>query len=82
MEALKDAARSTYVPPYAMALICAALGEADAMVAWLEQAYAVRDVHLVFLPVDPKWGGWRDDPRFRVLLDRCGFFCSTRAPHA
>ena len=65
-----------------MALICAGLAEADTMVAWLERAYAVRDVHLVFLPVDPKWDVWRDDPRVRVLLDRCGFVRSTRAPNA
>jgi Flp pilus assembly protein TadD len=73
LEALEDAARSTYVPPYAMALICAGLDDGDAMVAWLERAYAARDVHMVFLPVDPKWDAWREDRRFRGLLERCGF---------
>jgi TolB-like protein/cytochrome c-type biogenesis protein CcmH/NrfG len=82
LEALEDAARSTYVPPYAMALICSGLADADATFAWLERAFAVRDVHLVFLPVDPKWDGWRDEARFRALLDRCGFDSSTRAPNA
>jgi TolB-like protein/Flp pilus assembly protein TadD len=78
LEALEDAARSRYVPPYSMALICAGLEDGEAMVAWLERACTVRDVHMVFLPVDPKWDTWRDDPRFRALLDRCGFISSAR----
>ena len=31
----------------------------------LEKAYAVRDVHLIYLPVDPKWDAYRADARFR-----------------
>jgi len=31
------------------------------------------DVHLIFLPVDPKWRPYRNDPRFQDLLRRCGF---------
>jgi hypothetical protein len=40
---------------------------------WLERAYAVRDVHLIFLTVDVKWDRYRADPRFGDLLARCGF---------
>ena len=61
------------VPPYEIALIHAGIGKADAVFEWLEKAYAVRDVHLVFLPVDPKMDAFRGDPRFQALLDRCGF---------
>jgi len=43
------------------------------MMDWLERAYTVRDVHMVFLPADPKWDAWRDDLRFRELIERCGF---------
>jgi hypothetical protein len=32
-----------------------------------------RDVHLIFLTVDPKWDPYRGDPRFEALLARCGF---------
>ena len=39
----------------------------------LERAYASRDVHLLFLPVDPKWDRFRAQPRFEVLLQQCGF---------
>jgi hypothetical protein len=40
---------------------------------WLNRAYVARDVHLIFLPVDPKWDPYRADPRFTALLARCDF---------
>jgi DNA-binding winged helix-turn-helix (wHTH) protein/TolB-like protein/Flp pilus assembly protein TadD len=61
------------VPPYEIAAIHAGLGDATRAFAWLEKAYAARDVNLVFLPVDPKMDPVRADPRFQALLDRCGF---------
>jgi TolB-like protein/Flp pilus assembly protein TadD len=70
---LEAAARERYVPPYAIALVHVGLGERDAAFASLERAYAARDVHLIFLPVDPKWDAYRQDPRFIALLSRCGF---------
>ncbi|HEX5110330.1 MAG TPA: winged helix-turn-helix domain-containing protein [Vicinamibacterales bacterium] len=65
--------RERYVPPYASALVYAGLGERAAVFDWLNKAYAARDVHLIFLPVDPKWDPYRNDPRFREILSRCGF---------
>ena len=65
-------ARERYVPPYAMALVHAGLGEPDASFEWLERAFELRDVHLIFLPVDPKWDPFRADPRFAALLNRAG----------
>jgi TolB-like protein/DNA-binding winged helix-turn-helix (wHTH) protein len=62
-----------YVPPYARALVYAGLGDRDLMFQWLEKAVAGRDVHLIFLPVDPKWGAFRADSRFQDVLRRCGF---------
>ena len=69
--ALNSAA--TYVPPYAAALIHVGLGDRDATVEWLERAYAVRDIHLVLLRIDPKWDPYRGDPRLESLLARCAF---------
>jgi DNA-binding winged helix-turn-helix (wHTH) protein/TolB-like protein/Flp pilus assembly protein TadD len=61
------------VPPYEIAVVNAGVQDANGVFAALERAYAVRDVNLVFLPVDPKMDPFRDDPRFQALLDRCGF---------
>lgn len=70
---LEAIARERYVPPYSMALIHLGLGEPDLVFEWLARALEVRDVHLIFLPVDPKWDPLRDDGRFRDLVARCGF---------
>jgi Flp pilus assembly protein TadD len=70
--ALEMARRQRYVPPYALALVNAGLGDAHAAFEWLNRAYAVHDVHLIFLTVDVKWDRYRKDPRFGDLLTRCG----------
>jgi TolB-like protein len=70
---LQGIATERYVPPYAMALVCLGLGETTRACEWLERAFAVRDVHLVFLPVDPKWRPLREDQRFRAIVKSCGF---------
>lgn len=68
------AARATtsYVSPYASALIHAGLGEADAACAALEQAYAERTHWLVFLDVEPRFDALRADLRWADLLQRIG----------
>ena len=77
LRTLKGIDRERYVPPYAMALVYAGLGQCDSAFEWLDRAYAARDVHLVFLP-DPKWDDFREDPRFRRLLERCDFMRTAR----
>jgi TolB-like protein/Flp pilus assembly protein TadD len=73
LKTLQAVARERYVPPYAIALVHAGLGAREAVFDWLDRAYAARDVHLMFLPVDPKWDDYRGDARFAALLSRCGF---------
>ena len=75
---LESDSRERYVPPVAIALVHAGLGERDAVMEWLAKAYDARDVHLIYLPVDPKWDPYRADPRFQALVARCGFTASTR----
>jgi tetratricopeptide (TPR) repeat protein len=69
--------RKRYVPPYSQALVHAGLGERDAVFEWLNRAFDVHDVHLIYLPVDPKWDPYRSDPRFAALLTRCRFTAET-----
>jgi len=73
LHALEAMARERYIPPYAMALVQAGLGEKEKALEWLERAVEVRDVHMCFPPIDPKWDVFRSDPRFQSLLKRCGF---------
>ncbi|PYQ18602.1 MAG: hypothetical protein DMF81_24440 [Acidobacteria bacterium] len=79
LRTLEAVSRDRYVPPYALAFVHAGLGERDAVFEWLDRAYEARDVHLIFLPVDPEWDPYRADPRFEALLARCGFASS--GPH-
>jgi DNA-binding winged helix-turn-helix (wHTH) protein/TolB-like protein/tetratricopeptide (TPR) repeat protein len=73
LRTLETLSGKRYVPSYAMALVHAGLGERGAALESLDRAFEARDVHLIFLPVDPKWAPYRDDPRFQALLERCGF---------
>jgi TolB-like protein/tetratricopeptide (TPR) repeat protein len=73
LSTLETAAGDRFVPPYAIALVHAGLGENDLALQSLEQAYDVHDVHLTFLTYDPKWDGFREGRRFVDLVRRCGF---------
>ena len=70
---LKKLADERHVPPYTIALVEAGLGRRDAVLEWLETAFTARDVHVIFLPVDPKWDEYRKDAQFSSLLSRCDF---------
>ena len=73
LNTLEAMARERYIPPYAMALVHAGLGEKEKALEQLERAVDVRDVHMCFPPIDPKWDVFRSDPRFQAVLKRCGF---------
>ena len=80
LQTLEVISRERYVPAYAMALIHAGLEQPNEALDNLERAYEQRDVHLVFLSIDPKWDFLRSNTRFAAVLDRCAFFRS--ATHA
>jgi len=73
LNTLEAMARERYIPPYAMALVHAGFGEKEQALEQLERAVDVRDVHMCFPPIDPKWDVFRSDPRFQAVLKRCGF---------
>jgi len=70
---LLSISQERYVPPYAMAIVHAGLSQFDLALQWLERCYEARDVHVIFLTIDPKWDPLRADRRFSTLLQRCGF---------
>jgi TolB-like protein/DNA-binding winged helix-turn-helix (wHTH) protein/Flp pilus assembly protein TadD len=73
LRTLQAKAERQYVPPYALALVHAGLGDRDAVFHQLSNAVAGRDVHLILLGVEAKWDPYRPDPRFADLLARCAF---------
>jgi DNA-binding winged helix-turn-helix (wHTH) protein len=70
---LLSISQERYVPPYAMAIVHAGLSQFDLALQWLERCYEARDVHVIFLTIDPKWDPLRADRRFSTLLQHCGF---------
>jgi TolB-like protein len=70
---LERLALQRYVPPYALALVHVGLNEEEKAIEWLEKAVNVRDVHLIYVPLDPKWDALRGHERFQQVLQRCGF---------
>jgi tetratricopeptide (TPR) repeat protein len=73
VDALQGLARERYVPPYATALVALGLGDEDRCLRALEAAFDARDVHLIFLPCDPKWAPLRGNAAFESIVRRCGF---------
>lgn len=67
---LTELSTSKYVPPCNIAMIYAGLGDKENALLWLEKGFEMRDVRLVFLLVDPRWDGLRQEPRFQNLSRR------------
>lgn len=59
--------------PYFVAVLHAALGDADRAFIWLERAYEDRVWPMVYLKVDPLVDRLRSDPRFQTLLRRMNY---------
>ena len=73
LKELRARALRSYVPPSLFAQIHLSLGEKKQGLAWLETAYADRDLYLAWLKVEPAFDSVRSDPGFRDLMRRLGF---------
>lgn len=62
-----------FVTSYGIALVHAGLGQNDAALASLNNAFDERSSWLVWLRLDPRWNGLRSDPRFTQLVSRMRF---------
>jgi len=67
---LQRFATSRYVSAYNIAVVYAGLGEQSTALDYLEQAVGNSDVWLVWLKLNPRFDGLREDPRFDALLRR------------
>ena len=64
---LETTAERTYVDPFAIGMIHAALGDRDNAFVWFEKARAMRAENLLFYRYAPIMDPVRDDPRFASL---------------
>ncbi|MGA2856413.1 MAG: protein kinase [Candidatus Sulfotelmatobacter sp.] len=65
--------RQTYVPPYFITALYAALGNRERALQWLDRAYTERDLYLAGIKVDQAVDPLRSDARFQELERRVGF---------
>jgi DNA-binding winged helix-turn-helix (wHTH) protein/TolB-like protein/Flp pilus assembly protein TadD len=72
LEKLNRRARQGYVSPYHPAMIYAGLGNKEKALELLEQAYQERFGLLVYLKIEPRFDGLREEPQFKDLLRRIG----------
>jgi DNA-binding winged helix-turn-helix (wHTH) protein/TolB-like protein/Tfp pilus assembly protein PilF len=70
LNALLARSRERFVPPTTLAMVHAALGEREAALGALEQAFAVRDVRLIYVKDETAYRSLRSEPRFKALLLR------------
>lgn len=63
-------ARVRHVPAFTLASLFQRVGDRERALEWLGKALDERDGTVVYLKVDPRWDGFRDDPRFLRLLHR------------
>ena len=73
LQSLQEKFHRQYVPPYAIALIYAGLGDKDQAFVWLQKAVEDRSTSMVFLPTDPELASLRSDPRFAQLSHAVSF---------
>ena len=73
LDELLKLSKTTYVPPYHIALIYNGLGETGKALDFLEKGFAEKDVRMVFLKVEPKWNNLRNEPRFIELMKKMNF---------
>ena len=70
LESLQHRARNEYVSPYQMALVQVGLGEHEAALCSLEQAFEAHAIDLSGVKVEPRFAPLVAAPRFAALLRR------------
>lgn len=73
LKKLNALAATEFVDPYILATVHMGLGDTEATLAALEQAYAAKSGFMVSLFTEPKWDGIRSHPKFQDISKRVGF---------
>ena len=73
LQKLLSESAQRYISPYNIAIIHGALGENQKALEYLEDAYAKKDIRMVFLGVEPKWDHLRTETRFANLVNAMKF---------
>lgn len=73
LERLEALSKTRYVSAYAIAVVHAGLGERDAALDWLEEAYDERSFYVPFIRFEPYLDPLRSEDRFREILRGMGF---------
>jgi len=71
---------STYISPYAWAMLYAGMGRKQETLAWLEKAYVERNARMVNLAVHPQFAFLRGHSGFENLLVRMNVPANLRHP--
>ena len=69
---LEQAANIRYVPPSAIGMIHAALGDFDRAFEWLEKGIEANDSHMPFIDQEPAYDFVRQDSRWAGIRERMG----------
>ena len=72
IELNKKTAASQSMDAYDIAIDCAAVGDGDQAIVWLERALRTHDAKISLIGVEPIFDGLRSDPRFVALLRQMG----------
>jgi TolB-like protein/DNA-binding winged helix-turn-helix (wHTH) protein/Flp pilus assembly protein TadD len=72
LQTLSDRGKKSYVSPFDLALVHAALGEKDEAFGLLDKAIAERSTFLVYTKWEPRLDPLRSDPRFKQVLKQIG----------
>jgi len=69
---LEERAQNSYVAPYSIAVLHAGLGDRAHALDWLERGFQDRSLRPVWLKLDPRLDGLRQENRFIQLIQRLG----------
>jgi tetratricopeptide (TPR) repeat protein len=71
---LEELSKRQYVSPFVFGWVYLNLGDKEAALAHLAQAYAERSAYLSLIKIEPSLDSLRSDPRFKDLQRRVGLY--------